>query len=432
MLKRVKTGSLAENCTRSGRRSDLAQLWGPFEAIVLPLTEKQLVNGPLLAVGQSVPGQAHRRQRVRSIPLFRCFGSVACRLAKRSNSLYSVVSSHCPRDRQGGIRLPSRELQLGQGMSVKLDALKRYDLNLLCILHVLLEECSVSKAAVRLHVSQSAISRSLARLRTVFNDELFIRQPHGLRPTRRALEIQAELGGVLEQIFQIVIPEPFDPATSTQRFRVSMMEHLSIQVVPCLLARLKAEAPNVTLGIYPWSKQSLQAMATERLDMCVNIVPPTSTDLHSRVIGSVDVCVLMAKTHPLAKAGRLSRAAYLAFPHVALTIAEYTENPFAEQINLLLKDRRVVLETSDPHTAFEVVRHSEALMIGTLSLCGTLIQRYNLTFMALPPEMQQLQASYHQTWHTVSHRQPAHIWFRTIVFDEIRRLLVSDAHLQAV
>ena len=75
----------------------------------------------------------------------------------------------------------------------------RIDLNLLQVLQVLLEECSVTRAAGRLHLSQSAVSKSLARLRVMFDDALFIRERHGLRPTARALSLRGELAELLSR-----------------------------------------------------------------------------------------------------------------------------------------------------------------------------------------------------------------------------------------
>ena len=91
----------------------------------------------------------------------------------------------------------------------------RIDLNLLQVLQVLLEECSVTRAAGRLHLSQSAVSKSLARLRVMFDDALFIRERHGLRPTARALSLRGELAELLSRLENLSAPATFTPATVT-------------------------------------------------------------------------------------------------------------------------------------------------------------------------------------------------------------------------
>ncbi|MTI14352.1 LysR family transcriptional regulator [Sansalvadorimonas verongulae] len=305
---------------------------------------------------------------------------------------------------------------------MKPDNLRRVDLNLLVTLHVLLEECSVSRAADRLCLSQSAISRSLGRLRDIFSDDLFIRRPHGLQPTTRAVELKSELGDALGMVSRVITPPEFDPATCTKEFTVSVMEHLSMQIIPPLLIRLRKEAPQVKVRVHPWSPHSLNDMGTGKLDVCINILPLERADLHRQIIGPVGGQVLMARHHPYASLEKLTRTQFLAYPHVRLTIAEYEENPFASKIAMLLANREVMLSTSDPHLAFEVVSQSDAMMIGTTFLNKMLVDRYNLQVVALPAEMASLNSQYQLTWHSLVNRDPAHMWFRSLLLDECRAL----------
>ncbi len=306
---------------------------------------------------------------------------------------------------------------------MKPDNLRRYDLNLLVILHVLLDECSVSRAAERLHLSQSAISRSLGRLRDIFEDALFIRRPHGLQPTTRAIELQAELADVLGMVSRVVAPPEFDPFRCSQQFTLSIMEHLSMQIMPPLLARLRKEAPDVKVQVSPWSHHSLSDMSTGKLDMSINIIPLERPDLHRQVVGPVAAKVLVSRNHPYARLEKLTRAQYLAYPHVSLTIAEYAENPFASKIAMMLANRDIMLSTGDPHLAFEVVSQTDALMIGTTSLSYLLLDRYQLKAVSLPDEMAALFSHYQLTWHRLMNQDSAHMWLRGLLFEECQKLL---------
>ena len=314
---------------------------------------------------------------------------------------------------------------------MKPDALRRFDLNLLVTLHVLLDECSVSRAAERLCLSQSAISRSLGRLRTIFEDELFVRRPHGLQPTARALELQTELSDALGMVSRVVAPPEFDPSRCDKQFTISVMEHLSMQIMPRLLVRLRQEAPQVKVRVYPWSRRSLGDMSTGKLDLSINILPLHRPDLHRRVIAPVQGVVFMSKDHPYAGLEQLTRSQYLAYPHVGLSIAEYAEKPFAGKIAMLLDNREVMLSTSDPHLAFEVVSQTDAMMIGTRSLAGLLMERYNLTAVALPVELNHFRSDYQMTWHRLMHRDPAHMWLRNVLLEECGTILGIEADLQA-
>jgi DNA-binding transcriptional LysR family regulator len=93
--------------------------------------------------------------------------------------------------------------------------LSRVDLNLLVSLAILLEERSVTRAAERLFITQPAMSKTLQRLRDLFDDELFIRSGRELVPTPRALEMQELLPELLGELEGIVKPREFDPASDS-------------------------------------------------------------------------------------------------------------------------------------------------------------------------------------------------------------------------
>ncbi|MCL6268639.1 LysR family transcriptional regulator [Sansalvadorimonas sp. 2012CJ34-2] len=312
------------------------------------------------------------------------------------------------------------------------DALRRYDLNLLITLNVLLEECNVSRAAERLHLSQSAISRSLGRLRDIFEDELFVRRPHGLQPTSRALEIQSELAEALNMVSRVVEPSSFDPLSCKHKFAISVMEHISVQLIPRLLMRLAKDAPNVRLRVCPWSKNSVSDMSSGKLDMCINIIPIDRPDIHRRVIAHAQACVFMSRNHPLAGRRNLNLNEYMAYPRIGVEIPEFQENPFVRKIMMLLGNREVLMSTPDHHLALQVVSDTQALMIGTTCLTRPIIEQYSLCAAELPPELKALKGDYQMSWHRLRHRDHAHIWFRQLVMEECEKLMNEEAETAAL
>ena len=109
---------------------------------------------------------------------------------------------------------------------MNLDNLAKIDLNLLAILQILLEEESVTRAAHRLHLSQSALSKSLNRLRDTLGDPLFLRTAHGLKPTAHALQLKAQLPTILQGLYQLCLPPSFIPENSHRQFSPSLI-HIS-------------------------------------------------------------------------------------------------------------------------------------------------------------------------------------------------------------
>ncbi len=128
--------------------------------------------------------------------------------------------------------------------------LRRVDLNLLIVFETLMHERSVTRAAEKLFLGQPAISAALARLRSLFDDPLFVRTGRSMEPTARAMEIAALLSPALDSISTAVSrAADFHPATSTAVFRIGLSDDVEFGLLPPLIKRLRAEAPGVVLVI---------------------------------------------------------------------------------------------------------------------------------------------------------------------------------------
>ena len=299
-----------------------------------------------------------------------------------------------------------------------IDELRRYDLNLLVHLHVLLEECSVSRAARHLNLSQSAISRSLQRLREHFQDELFIRRPHGLQPTARALALQSELAVLLKQLSLLVRPGNFEPALCKRQFTLSAMDHIAIQLIPGLLSWLGRVAPAVRLRLHPWNNDSIRDMASGRLDLAINFVAQDRPDLYQRILCPATPVGMVSHDHPLASRQALTMAELISVPHVMVDIAEFSEvGRFDRELARNGLSRTIILETSDIQLGLEVAASNQALMIGTREMSKTLTKRHHLVLLELPAGVTFMQLNYLLTWHRLQHQDPGQCWFRQVVYD---------------
>src|SRR6201990_1641521 len=106
------------------------------------------------------------------------------------------------------------------------------DLNLLRVFYVLLEERSVTRTGARLGLTQSMFSHALTSLRYILSDELFVRGPAGMQPTRRAVEMGPQVHAALNQLSAALAPSDFDPATSERRFTVVAGAYASAILAP--------------------------------------------------------------------------------------------------------------------------------------------------------------------------------------------------------
>jgi DNA-binding transcriptional LysR family regulator len=129
--------------------------------------------------------------------------------------------------------------------------LARLDLNLIVALDALLSERGVTRAAARVGLGQSAMSHNLARLRTLFGDELLVRGPEGMRPTPRALALAEPVRAALSQIQALLSrDEAVDPRTAERTFRIGLPDSAEVLLAPALLAHLAAAAPGIHLRLH--------------------------------------------------------------------------------------------------------------------------------------------------------------------------------------
>lgn len=139
--------------------------------------------------------------------------------------------------------------------------LTRFDLNLLVVLEALWAERHVGRAAERLHLSQSATSHALSRLRKAFADQLFIRHPRGIEPTPLAIELMPRVAAVLESVRLVASPRgPFDPGRLQAMLSVAATDYAILTVIAPVLARIQAAAPGVVLRIRPADSESALRM----------------------------------------------------------------------------------------------------------------------------------------------------------------------------
>ena len=143
------------------------------------------------------------------------------------------------------------------------------DLNLLRVFDALIELRSVTRAADRLGLTQSAISHALGRLRRTVGDPLFVRQPGGLQPTARALEIAPGIRQGLQQLRGALSPLPFDPATAVRRFRISAGSYFCALLIPDLAARARARAPGISFSIEAPGPDLLSALDEGTIDLAL-------------------------------------------------------------------------------------------------------------------------------------------------------------------
>ena len=192
----------------------------------------------------------------------------------------------------------------------------RLDLNLLVALDALLTERSVSLAADKLFLSQSATSSALGRLRDYFGDDLLVVKGRSMVLTARAEELIDPVRAVLEQIrTTVAVAVPFDPATSDRQLRIMASDYSTQVLLAEALARLETEAPQMRFEIQPMSDHPIEAIERAQIDLLLTIDIAISSDHPSQILFEDDYVVVGWAENPAMQAP-MSRETYFALGHI--------------------------------------------------------------------------------------------------------------------
>jgi DNA-binding transcriptional LysR family regulator len=180
------------------------------------------------------------------------------------------------------------------------------DLNLLRVFDAVMEERSVLRASQKVFLSQSAVSHSLARLREMLDDELFIRTTAGMQPTARALAMAPLVRAALKSLEAAIELPKFDSKTSTRKFTIAANDFTTMVVAPRLLQILSAEAPLVDIAIKPVTRIDLaEQIDLGRIDAAIGTFSAMPQRFNSRLLFEYDDVLI---THASQKLGTITTA----------------------------------------------------------------------------------------------------------------------------
>ncbi|OED42640.1 hypothetical protein ACH42_11945 [Endozoicomonas sp. (ex Bugula neritina AB1)] len=298
------------------------------------------------------------------------------------------------------------------------DKLSSSDLNLLPVLQVLLEECNVTRAAGRLNLTQPAISRSLARLRVLFNDPLFTRSPKGLTPTPRAVALSDVLHSSLQDISQLIETEIFTPETAGRSFRLATTDYGTQVLLPSVIRRINREAPNVDLEIVPWHEQLLNEL--DDIDVAASTVTDTPTALHGRGIGEDRFVCVVGRDHPLANTG-FTLENYANCSHALITMGGKRRSAIDYMLEKYELERRIALRTPHFVAALALIADTNLVLTIPYGLAQACAAHYHLKILPFPAEQNEF--TYSIIWHERYHKDSGHIWFRGLLYEELTQTI---------
>ncbi|WLE63090.1 LysR family transcriptional regulator [Burkholderia plantarii] len=288
--------------------------------------------------------------------------------------------------------------------------LRSVDLNLLVVLDALLTEKHVTRAATKIGLSQSAMSSALGRLRTLLQDDLLIRNASGMEPTPRALELEEPLRQLLRQAERLIkSSSSFDPATSTQHYRLRMSDVLEYLLMPALLEQLGQQAPQVTIDVVHLPpRQSVTALDADDIDLAVSMdLEHTGAVRATPLFEDRMVCVL-SREHRHA-GDEMTMELFLALPHLKVSINSTDGRYVDAALARMQRARNVALNVPHWLVVPHLLRHSSMIAVMSGRLAGRFAQD-GLVIKALPFESTRFHWSMY--WHRRHDSVPAQAWMR--------------------
>lgn len=290
--------------------------------------------------------------------------------------------------------------------------IRTLDLNLLKAFEALLDEQNVTRAAERLSVTQPAMSAMLNRLRESFDDPLFVRVQHGIRPTDRAAALGADVKTVLAHIGKMLQPPEFDPKTARMKISLASTDYGLQTVVVPFLARLKQHAPHIQAVLLPTQNSNVRSLLEQgRLDVALM----TPERIHSdevHILPLYDehyVCTLRAG-HPAAAAPLdLERFCGLDF-----ALMSYDGGGFSgstdEALAKLGRSRKVSVSVSNFLLMPEILCRSDMA-----AMLPARLARGQEGLVSLPPPVDVEGFTVAMAWHERTHHDLAHQWLRGLL-----------------
>lgn len=286
------------------------------------------------------------------------------------------------------------------------------DLNLLVVLDVLLREQGVARAAKKLKLSPSAMSRALARLRKTTRDPLLVQAGRVLVPSPRAQELREQVARLVLEVEAVLSPtEPLELKRLVRTFTLRTSEGFVENFGPALLAEVARDAPGVQLRFLPKLDKDSGPLRDGTVDLETGVIEDdTWPELRSQALFEDQLVCAVRAGHPLSR-GTVTAARYAAAEHIGISRRMLERGPIDAALATLGLTRQLPVIVGGFSTALALARRSDLLATVPLRHSGNLLE--GLHTFPLPVTLPGMRVS--MLWHPRLDSDAAHRWLRACV-----------------
>ncbi len=291
--------------------------------------------------------------------------------------------------------------------------LRSVDLNLLTVLEALLEEQHVTQAAERLHMSQSAVSRALQRLRVLFNDPLLVRGAEGYSLSSRASKIATELSVTLQGLSTLIHAPEFDATKSQGALRFAGVDLDAWIDMPKFVGEVHKIAPKLKFEVSVSQADYFEQLSKGRVDYVVSgfDLEFDQENIHSSVIGESELVIVMGKHHPLS-GKQITMQDYLNAKHGYVAITGKGSTFLDSYLQTLGLKRDVVIRVSDFKSVVNYCEKTDIIFMLPLQLIKKSLVGREVAIKALPEQIHNPNVEFRLFWHARFHNDPMYQWIK--------------------
>lgn len=285
------------------------------------------------------------------------------------------------------------------------------DLDWISVFDEVYQSGSVSKAAERLGLAQSAASTALNKLRSHFDDRLFTRTAQGMLPTPRAQELYPALREVLAQL-EIARGSrvAFDAGTARRNFRICLTDISEVVLLPALLGHLRQAAPGVRIETEIVSTASARRLEDGEVDLAVGFMPQLDAGFYQQTLFKQNFVCLVARDHPRITGSRMTVKRFSAEAHAVVSSSGTGHAIVDKTIARQGIDRQVVAHLSSFLGVARIVARTELLVIVPQVLGEVLATQEPVKLVEPPFALPSYAVKQH--WHERFHADAGNIWLR--------------------
>ena len=298
----------------------------------------------------------------------------------------------------------------------------KIDLHLIRVLHTVLTERSVSRAAIPLGMNQPAVTSALKRLRELSGDPLLVRSGSGMVPTDAALRMIEPSASILRSA-EVLFSDArgFDPQTATNTFRIAASDYLDPLFLPMFVTQVKEQAPLCRIEIHPLSPDSNYHahLSLGHIDLVIGnwLKPPE--DLHMARLFGDEIVSLVSADHPATRRG-WDAGTWLAAEHIAPTPLHPGARGIIDQmLDAKSLQRNITVRCAHFGLIPDMVASSLLVLTTGRQYCERFTDRLPLKVLPCPVDFPRLM--YYQLWHERTHASSSARWLR----DRIKSVAAS-------